>query len=231
MANRQDYIGEVEKLVPGENHPIGEPEIIKAIGQAMKTHSRHRPREIPEDVDGDGGFEYALADLEFWTEGFSTVKQVEYPVDDTDADPDILLEEEWSIYKKPAGTYLRFLEDEPAATEDIRITYTAMHTCTDEACTVQDFDQEAVEALAAGYFCEMLATAYASDQDSTIAADSVDHKGKHEGYQARARVLKKFYYDHIGIKEGDAPAASVTKDWDKDPSWQSDRLTHPRKYR
>lgn len=231
MSNRQDYIAEVKKLVPGDNLPCGEPEIILAIEMAMKVHSRHRPHEIVDDIDGNGGFDYALANLDEWSEGFSTVKEVEYPVDDTDETPDILQEEEYSIYKKPSGTFLRFLDDTPDTDEDIRITYTAMHTCTDEACTVVDFDEKAVQALAAGLFCETLATAFASDQDSTIGADSVNEHSKAARYQTRARVLKRFYYDHVGIKEGEAPAASVTMDWDKAPSWQSDRITHGRRYR
>lgn len=231
MTTRQDYIEEVKKLVPGDNHPIGEAERILAVDMAMKVHSRHRPREIVEDIDGDGGFDYALADLDAWSDGFSAVKQIEYPVDDTDETPDVLQEEEYAIYKKPAGTYLRFLDATPDADEDIRITYTAMHTCTDDDCTVAGFDEKAVEALAAGLFCEMLATAYASDQDSTVNADSVDEHSKAARYQTRARVLKRFYYDHIGIKEGQTPAASVTMDWDKAPSWQADRITHPRRNR
>ncbi|MBN1104754.1 MAG: hypothetical protein JXL84_15150, partial [Deltaproteobacteria bacterium] len=195
MGNRQEYIAEIKKLVPGDNLAAGEPEIILAISQAMKIHSRHRPREIVEDVSGDDGFEYSLEDLEHWSVDFSTVRQVEYPVDDDNETPDILQREEWAIYEKPDGVYLRFLDETPSSDESMRITYTAIHTCTDSDCTVSGFDEDAVQALAAGCFCEILATAYAQDQDSTINADSVDHKSKADAYQRRASALKKAYYD------------------------------------
>jgi len=64
-VNRQDYIGEVKKLVSGDNHPIGEPEIMLAISMTVKEHSRHRPRIVVEDIDGNGGFDYALSDLDY----------------------------------------------------------------------------------------------------------------------------------------------------------------------
>jgi hypothetical protein len=222
MANRQDYIGEVKKLVPGDNHPIGEPEIIKAIAKAIKTYSKHRPREVVEDIAGDGGFEYDLGDLDHWSDEFSIVKTVEYPVDDTDENPDLLLDDEVEIYKKPAGTYLRFLDDTPAATEQIRITYTGMHVCTDEECTVPDADEEAVQALAAAYFCKMLAAAYATDEDSTINADSVNHAGKSERYLRMKKEYQAEYDEHIGIKEGNA-AAFVTA---AAPATDRTRLSH-----
>jgi len=230
MSTRQDYITAVESLVPGEL-PLEEAEEILAIGMAVKEHSRHKPLEVVEDVDGDGGFDYAVADLASWATGFSVIKQVEYPVDDDDQAANILQDDAWAMYKKPAGTYLRFLEDTPSTDEDIRITYTAIHTCTDSACTVEVFDEEAAQALAAAYFCDMLATYFAQNQDATIAADSVDHTSKSRDYAARAKSYRKIYFDHLGIKEGQTPAASVTRDQDLKGSWGRDKLTHPGKYR
>jgi hypothetical protein len=198
---------------------------------AIKAHSRQRPRKVVEDVDGDGGFDYALSDLASWKSGFSSIEQVEYPVDDTDETADVLQDDAWEIYEKPSGKMLRFLEDTPDATEDFRVTYTSFHTCTDSACTVEDFDEEAVQALAAAFFCEMLSTYYAQSTDSTIAADSVDHTSKSRDYAARAKAFRKIYFDHLGIKEGQTPAASVTRDQDKAASWGRDKLTHKGKYR
>lgn len=230
MSNRQEYIETVEKMVPGD-HPIGEAEIILAISQAVKEHSRHKPRVVVEDEDGDGGFDYAVSLLASWSAGFSVIKQVEYPVDDTDETPDILQDDGWMIYETPDGKYLRFLEDKPTTDEDMRVTYTALHTCTDSACTVEDFDEEAVQSLCASFFSDMLATYYAQSQDSTIDADSVDHTSKSRDYGARAKNFRKVYFDHLGVKEGQSPPASVTRDQDKKASWSSDKLTHKKRYR
>lgn len=142
----------------------------------------------------------------------------------------ILQDDAWQIYQKPAGKCLRFLEEKPAINEDIRITYTALHSCTDLTCTIPSIDEEAVQMLAAANFCDMLATYYAQTRDSTIQADSVDHKSQASEYAARARTYRKYYDDQIGIKGGPIPA-SVTRDQDTSGSWGGDRITHPRKFR
>lgn len=228
--NRQDLIAAVQKLVSGEL-PLGEPDIILAIGQGMKTYSRHKPRRVVEDVAGDGGFDYPVSGLGCWSDEFSVVKQIEYPVDDTYQTADVLQEEEWQVYEKPTGKEIRFLEEEPASDESFRVTYTGLHTCTDEACTVPTIDEEAVQALCASCFADMLSTCFAQTGDSTIEADVVDHKSKSEQYSSRAKALRRLYYDHMGVKEGVPRAASVTHDQDKAPSWGADRLTHKRRER
>jgi len=230
MSTRQDYITAIGNLVGGEL-PLSEAEKIAAIGMAIKEHSRHSPLVVVEDETGDGGFDYPVTDLESWADGFSAIKQVEYPVYDDDETLYILQEDAWMMYEKPAGKYLRFLGDKPPTTESFRVTYTAIHDCTDVACTVKAFDDGAVQALAASFFCEMLATYYAQMGDSTIAADSVDHTSKSRDYAARAKTWRGVYFGHLGIKEGNVRPASVTQDWDLHASWQADKLTHPKKYR
>lgn len=234
MTTRADYIEAVSELVPGD-HPVTAADLeklkVKAVSKAMDHHSRQQPRVVVEDMDGDGGFDYAVSGLASWEDGFSVIRQVEYPVDDDDETPDILQHDEWTIYEKPAGEYLRFLNDTPASTEDFRVTYTARHTCTASACTVAAGDHEAVQSLAAHYFCKMLAAAYALDQDSTIGADSVDHGGRSRKYNDLAKQYLSDYNSHMGIVSGKPRAASVTRDQDKDASWAGDRLTHRRRYR
>jgi len=228
--NRQDYIDAIGKFVGGEQ-PLGEAEKILAIGMAAKLHSRHRPLVIVEDESGSGGFDYAVTLLASWTDGFSRIKQVEYPVDDTDETPDVLQDDEWTLYEKPAGKCLRFLTASPAATESFRVTYTALHTCTDDDSTIKSYDDEAVQALAAAYFCEMLSTYYALNSGSTVQADSVDHTSKSRDYAARAKSYRKMYFDHLGVEEGKPLAASVTRDQDKAGSWGGDKITHKQRRR
>jgi len=230
LSTRFDYMDAIDGFVGGDV-PLKDPEKIIAIGLAMKEHSKQRPLVKVEDEDGDGGFDYAVTDLEFWSDGFSVIKTVEYPVDDADETPDVLQDNAWRMYETPDGNFLRFLENAPSSDEDFRVAYTALHTCTDTACTVKDFDEEAVQALAAGHFCNLLSTYYAQTQDSTINADSVDHGSKGREYAARAKTFRAVYFNHIGIKEGQAAAASVTRDQDVKPSWRGDGLTHPRRNR
>jgi hypothetical protein len=228
MTTRQDYITALGHLVGG-SLPLGEPEKIFAIGAALKKYSAHRPRIVVEDETGNGYFDYLLTLLADWVDGFSTIKTVEYPVDDTDETADLLRDDAWQIYRKPSGKALRLLENSPLATESLRITYTALHTCTDAACTVPSYDEEALQILAASIFCDMLAAYFAQTQDSTILADSVYHKSKSAEYSGRARAYRKMYFDHLGIKEGETPAASVTKDQVLGGSWGAGKMTHGRR--
>jgi hypothetical protein len=226
--NRQEYITALGSLVQGE-YPPGEAAKILAIGLAVKTYSKHKPRIVIEDEVGAGVFDYAVSLLAEWSDGFSMIQQVEYPVDDTDESAEVLDEDAWMLYRKPAGDYLRFLEDVPAATETFRVTYTALHTCTDATGTVKAVDDEAVQALAAAFYCEMLATWFAQNQDSTIQADVVDHTSKARDFAARAKAFRKVYRDHLGLRDENmvAPATAVA-DLDLKYPGGGERLTHPR---
>jgi len=230
MTTREDYITAVRYMVKGEL-PLGEPEIIMAISQALKEHSQIHPRLVSEDESGTGSFDYAVTLFAEWSQGYSVIKKVEYPVDDSTPSNSPLQDDAWTIYAKPAGKFLRFLEDIPAAGQSFRVTYSALHAVTDAASTVDAFDDEAVQALAASYFCSMISTYFAQTQDSTIQADSVDHKNKSRDYEARAKAYRKMYFDHMGIADGETVPASVTRDQDMRPSWQTDKITHPRKFR
>ncbi len=98
--------------------------------------------------------------------------------------------------------------------------------------TIPASDEDAIANLAASFCSEALASAYAHMIDSTITADSVDHKSKSQEFAARAKAKKRIYMDFLGIKEGEVvPAVSVTKDYDINYPWGDDRLTHPKKWR
>ena len=234
MSTLNDYIAALAELVPG-THPVEDDEtyskLSKAVAKSMDVHSKHKPRSVVEDVSGDGGFDYALADLAAWVDEFSQVVQVEYPLDDTSEDEDILDACDWKIYKKPAGSYLRFLSDTPAADETLRVTYTGRHTCTGSACTVAAGDEEAVQSLGASFYCKMLAAVYAQDGDSTIDADVVNQTPKHRVFLDLSGKFRAEYNDHMGIVPGKPKAAVAISDQDVNYPGGMDRLTHPRRYR
>jgi hypothetical protein len=239
VGTLSDYVAAIDEMVLGENIPLGQEAKLRAVAKALRTHSRHRPRRIIEDVEGNGGFDYPLSSTdeehpavaEEWQAGFSRVLQVEYPVDDASDTPNILEECDWGIYEKPAGEVLRFVSATPRALEYFRLTYSAPHAFDEAGCTAAISDEEAVETLAAAYFCRMVASAYAQSQDSTIQADSVDHSSKRREYEAQAKAYFAEYYQHLGIKEGEVRPASAIQDQDVDHPAGWDRLTHPRRQR
>ena len=234
MTTLTDYREAIVDLVPG-SHPLDASDLVdaqtKAVAKAMDAHSKHRPVTVVEDVAGDGGFDYALADLEDWADGFSVVREVEYPVDDTNETPDILDGADWTIYAKPSGEVLRFLNDKPSTDESLRVTYTARHSCNDEGCTVKAGDEEAVQSLAASFYCKILAAAYALDVDSTIAADTVNQGPRHAAFLKLADQYRGEYNDHMGIQAGKPKPAVAIGDQDVTYPGGADRLTHPGRYR
>ena len=234
MTTKTDYIAALASLVPGDQPVSATPLIAmqtKAIGKAMDAHGKNRPRRVVADVSGTGGFDYALSGQTFWQDNFSIILQVEYPMNDADEIAHILDPEMYQIYEKPAGKVLRFLEDRPVSTEKFRLTYTARHTCTDSACTVDASDTEAVQALSASFLCRMLAAAHLLDQDSTIQADVVNHAGRRAEYEKLAASYLGEYNDHMGIVPGKPKAACAIQDQDVIYSFGNDRLTHPRRQR
>lgn len=104
-------------------------EMIKA---AVEEYSRDRPEERTEDVAGDGGRYYVLTtELDRWSEGFSIVKEIQYPAPTiaSDEQPIYLDEDDWddNYIAESGGVQTRHLylpNHSPAATETMRITYT-----------------------------------------------------------------------------------------------------------
>ncbi len=311
MYTLTQFKTKVDEIVQDDASKLTPTEKADFIQEALKQYSKHRPREIIKDITGDGTYDYAIAtNLTSWVKGFSIVKKIEYPADERI--PTYLEEDDdYQIYEKETGQILRLINDTPAATEKIRVTYTALHILVDatvtisiaspavisyadhklkpgdavkfattgalptglvagttyyvitagltanvfevsatqggaaintsgtqsgaQSCqvnTIPASDEDAIANLAASLCSEALASAYAHMIDSTINADSVDHKSKSQEFAARAKAKKKIYMDFLGMKEGEVvPAASVTKDYDINYPWGDDRLTHPKKWR
>ncbi len=234
MSTLSDYTAAIEDMVPG-SHPVEAADLedlkVKAVAKAMNGHAKHKPVLVVEDIAGNGGFDYALADLAAWVQEFSQIRQVEYPVDDSDENPNVLDAADWTIYAKPSGKVLRFLNSKPSAAESIRITYTGRHSCTAISCTVAAGDEEAVQSLAASSYCQFLAAAYAQDQDSTIAADTVNQAPRHNAFLKLAKEYRQQYDEHMGITAGKPKAAVAIADQDVNYPGGMDRLTHPGRYR
>jgi hypothetical protein len=113
----------------------------------------------------------------------------------------------------------------------INTSGTQSGTHTLQMNTIPAIDEDAVANLAASLCSGALASAYAQTSDSTITADSVDHRSKSQEFSSRAKIQKQNYLNHLGLKEGDIAPASAVKDIDVDYPWGGDRLTHPRKNR
>ena len=225
---RPEFVQKVSEIIKDDADKLASDEKDRFIQEAVKIYSKHRPRKIVKEITGDGTYDYSFAThLTSWAEEFSVIKSIEYPADYRE--PEILDQDDWIIHEKASGKVIRFLEATPSATETIRVVYTGLHILSDTQNTIPEVDEDAVSNLAASLCSAALASAYATATDSTITADSVDHKSKSEKYETRARAQKKIYIDHLAIKEGQVLPATATGDMDLSPAHGAGRLTHTKK--
>ena len=197
-------------------------DIDSCLDAAISRYSRHRPDEKTVDISGSGEHDYDLP--QGWLEGFSDIRQIEYPVDQV---PAMLLDDDdYELYRSVDGLKLRLISYAPA--DDFRVTITVPRT--DE--TVPGNDIDAVSLLAASLCLERLATRFVDTGDPIIQADVVNYRTKSAEAAARAKQYAKLYKEHLGLKEDDnQPAASAVSSNEINYPGGGDRLTHPRRGR
>jgi len=188
--------------VKDDSGKLSDPDdLTNSCTEALNRYSKARPMEAVVDVAGSGTHDVALPNG--WVEGFSSILQVEYPVDQIPAET--IDHKDYSIYATPAGKKLRILTVTPDTTETVRQTYTILHT--EDSVPVPDL--EAVANLAASICCRILAGALSNTNDPTIQADVVNYRSKSGEFTRLANELEKLYKSHLGIKDDDTVAAAL----------------------
>lgn len=232
MSTIVEYRLAIARLVPG-TLPLGEVEQDYAINLAVNTFSKNVSYKKVSDVSGAGTDIYdILTGLENWLAGFSTITKIEYPYSDAYISPELFTGDDYFIQETPTGDILRFNTVSPQTDEIFRIHYTGFHIIDTDESTIPIYYEKALELLSAAFFCDMLATYFAQNQDSTISADSVDHTSKSREYAARAISYKKLYYSYVGMSlKTSQKAASAVGDWDIETKWGGDRLIFKNEYR
>jgi len=224
MSLADHYQPLVTRLVRDDVARISEDDRDNAIALAVERYNQDRPRLAVEDVTSDGTRLLALPAA--WETDFSALASLEYPLGDV---PPTLLEG-FELYRTPSETKV-LLRSAPASGAAVRATFTVRHLLTFAADTIPAQHREAVSSYAAAVLCEQLATFYSGDTDSTIAADSVEHRSKAQAFAARARGLRQRYHDALGLDPKRNTAAGVVVDVDFPSSLGGPRLTHPERWR
>jgi hypothetical protein len=200
------YREKVRQLVRDGAEVLDEVDYDFVIGEALKRYSRIKPRGVVAELEGDGGYDYALPAE--YDEGFSVVAQVEYPAGRRQ--PELVDRLDWRVIRTPAGTVLRFLRDTPREGERIWVPFTALHTATDDATTVPAAEHDVIHLVGASLACEALASHFSQQGDSSIGADSVDHKTKAAEYALRAKRFMQLADQLLPITEqGEVRAAGT----------------------
>jgi hypothetical protein len=180
-----------------------------AIALAVARYSADRPREaVAAGVSADG---YRLPLPDPWDEGMQ-VAWIEFPLD---AIPPAQVRH--IVHRGLAGLEI-LIGENIGAGATAHVHYTQPHVLSVSADSIPAAHREAVGAYAASLLFEQLAGSAAGNTDSTIQADSVDHKSQAAEYAARARALRKRYADVVAVADATAtrPAGAAV-------SWPSRR--------
>ena len=196
------------------------------VNQAVAMYSNIRPREVDEDITGDGTWLYIMTS---WVKDFSALISVQYPYDSTEQSPTyIKLGRDYSIYLDSGTEKLRFHGSTPTSSEEIRVLYTAPHSVTTATSTIPQIDEISVTDLGAGLLAEVLATEFNADTKSSLPEQTFDLRTKADEYQKTADRFYKLWRSGMGIKEdGSVPAAVVYSDLDWYLKGGVEPLTHP----
>ncbi|MFQ5692995.1 MAG: hypothetical protein ACE5IM_08140 [Nitrospinota bacterium] len=239
-ANIGDINALVVRKIQDKGSFLSGADIDKLIDEAVKEYSRHRPQVVVEDESGDGGFDYRLtgpgAILASWEKGFSDVRKLVYPVDDTSATEAVIDEDAFAVITKvvagAADDYLRFLSATPSAGETFRVFYTARHVLDATASSLPVADDEAVANLAAAFCLEVIAARYLSARDPSLDADVTDYRSRVDESRRLAEKFRRAFLDHMGIPEaGGPPGAGAIVDTDLGFQWRRPFLFHGKRNR
>lgn len=204
-------------------------DIDGCIQDAIMEYSKIHAQEKSIDFSGDGTA-YSFSMPSDWMDGFSVIKQVEYPLGEQS--PEIIKPYRFRAYKGTAGNVtFRLVEDIPSSTGTVRVTYLLPHTGSSSSFTIPDSDVAAVAALAASKVARQLAAQNARTQSNTMDADVVNYLSKVANWTTLADKLEDRYKSLMSVpKNTDVDASTMYGDWDSEYPWRGSFLTHPRSW-
>ena len=227
------FLNQVDYLLSADNSEFDEEARRSQIDSAAELYSHDLPDEITTDITGDAGKYYDIAaGLASWSEGFSQVLAIEYPAVTiaNDETPTYLDHEDWDDDYWASGTRYLFLPNHaPAATEAIRVRYTAPYPLGTSGYDIPGQHFYAVSHLAAGLSARAIAAKYSRTSDSTISVDAVDHLSRAQQWSRRADEFIKVYREELNIQDDNGvierPAGEFV-DFDTEPSSARRYLFH-----
>ena len=225
------FLTQVDHILTADNDELSSLARSELILAAIERYSHDLPLEVTTDVSGDAGKYYGIdASLTSWSEGFSQIINIEYPapIVASDEAPTYLEPDDWDDdYWASDVRYLYLPNHAPAAADTMRIRYTAPYTPTANEYDVPPQHFYAICNLAAGLCAQAIANKYSRSNDSSIAADSVNHMTRAGEWAQRARELLKAYRVELNIQDssGGQPFG-VFVDWDTAPSDRRRWLYH-----
>lgn len=218
-----DYEQLVADLIRDDAARLSLPEKDRAIAAAVLRYSEDRPQEKAQDLTPTDANTLPLPAA--WEVDFSTLRALEYPIGNVPAT--LVKQERTQFYRTPAALVIKLLDAVAVAAANVRSTYTIKQVVDAGNDTIPIQHRQAVAAWAAAICCDQLASFYSGGTDATIQADAVQGQSKAQEYTKRAKDLRKFYLDELGIDDKrSTPAGTVVK-LEQPDSWGGPRVNHP----
>lgn len=218
-----DYEQLVTDLIRDDAAKIALAEKDRAITAAVERYSEDRPQEKAEDLTPASANELPLPAA--WVQDFSTIRSLEYPVGNVP--PTYLDRERYGLYRKPAGLVIQTKDGVAVSAGSVRSTYTIKHQVDAGTDTIPVAHRQAVASWAGAILCEQLAAFYSGGTDSTIQADSVKNESKARDYATRAKQLRQFYLDELGIDPKRGEPAGTVVELKRPDTWGGAKINHP----
>jgi len=192
----------VDRILRDDAGKVTSAQIDAAIqNEAIQLFSQHRPLRKVSDISANGTYDYTINTTNFpsWVDGFSYIKEVEYPAGQYQNRRNAIIPfEDWEIYEDSTTQYLRFLRITPTSGYTIRSTYFVPHSVPDStAVTIKATDEGAFCNLAASLCAVHLAGYYGQTSDSTMGADAVAYRDKGDLWRAQAKRLYEKYISYM----------------------------------
>lgn len=180
FSDKQQLADRVEAMLRNTvAHGVPRSTIANLADNAVAWLSQYSPRIVTGTLSGDGSsFQILLSGLTVaWVNGFSRIRFVEHPEDEQDRQ--ILDPNSYELFPDPdVPTHLHFVTAPASGTDNIRVSYTVLHTVSASSSTVPDHEEPAHEYGLAALVCKTKAAEFAHSTDPLIDADAVDYRAK-----------------------------------------------------
>ena len=208
---------------------IEEQRITRFIMDAVIRYNKIKPKSLVYDFTGDGVvYEFGLPAS--WSEGYSSIVAVEYPVGQQV--PSYMQPSEYALYQGTAEKKFRLLETVPGSGDAVRVTFTAPFRITADASDIPEQDEVAIADLAASMCFKELAAKYARTQRSTLEGEVLNYLTKVDYYIRLAQQYEANFNAHFGIAtDGSPPGACEIGDWDQTYEWGEPFIVHRPEWR
>ncbi len=127
MATFQDARDGLDALLQDKGARLKTPQRDSIIEDAGRAFSRRVPRIITKEIQGDGGFSYALP-TDF-IDGFSTIKKIISPFQTDFQDPEPLEPKDYRLQRSESlGLRLHFITTSPNQNDKFLFEFSSPHT-------------------------------------------------------------------------------------------------------